>query len=300
MSTMALPKTKALAGWYGADRMLAHTVGQELAGSKAAFVLFAGGMSALLHIKARTLIVNDLHRHQINLARVAGHRMLGPALYRRLKRLAFHPDELKGAQDYCRTREELSEDPDSLFAAGQSDPRFEKGPDLDWAVAYFVCCWQGRGGNAGQKNEFNGNLSLRYDAGGGDSNTRFRSAVGGLVAWRRAVLGRATFTCQDAFALLDNIGDDPENGIYSDAPWVGPGELYRHTFKTDDHRRLALKLSSYRRARVVVRYGICPLIEELYPRDKWTYREQTSRAQSNGAVKEALILNGPSFATEAA
>lgn len=285
--------TTALASWFGSDRMIAQAVGQELAGCTWVGVAFAGGMSALAHIDARSLLVNDLHRHVVNLAAAAAHPALGPSLYRRLKRKAFHPDELRAAQSRCQLREQSDGGPDTLFASGFPDPRFERGPDLDWAADYFVVAWMGRNGTAGTPGEFRAGLSLRWDAGGGDSNTRYRSAVASLVAWRR-VLRRCNFTSEDAFDFLARVKDKPGHGLYVDAPWPEDGDGYTHRFTTTMQRRLAQRLSEFRHARVVVRFGDHQLIRELYPDGRWAWRRLKGRNNANADVAECLILNGPS------
>jgi len=61
----------ALAPWFGSNRTLAENVGTALAGCQWVGVPFAGGMCELLQIKARSLLVSDLHRHVLNLAAVA-------------------------------------------------------------------------------------------------------------------------------------------------------------------------------------------------------------------------------------
>ena len=114
-----------LAPWFGSNRMLASEVGKSLQGCRWVGVVFAGGMSELLHIDAPTMVVNDLHRHVINLARVVGDEVLGPKLYRRLRRLTFHPDELRTAQFLCDGWERVEE-------VHTPEAR------LKWAENYFV------------------------------------------------------------------------------------------------------------------------------------------------------------------
>lgn len=283
MSTATLPKVKALAGWFGANRILAARVGESMVGSDAVFIPFAGGMSELLYIDARTILVNDKHAAMINLARIAGDPVLGPQLYRRLRRRPFCLSELESAQRTCKLKEEAIYNP--LFCAGDViDP-------IEWAEAYFICCWMGRGGNAGTAKEFDGGLSMRFDGNGGDSATRYFSAANSLVAWRRRVLWRCTFTELDAFEFLTKVRDIDGNTIYSDAPWPGPGDGYKHRFGHDEQCRLAKVLASFNKARVVIRFGDHPTIRELYPSSIWTITEQTSRAQSNGDVQELLIVS---------
>lgn len=281
-------KTTALAGWYGSNRMLAANVGAELSGCEYVAVPFTGGMSELAHIHARTVQVNDLHRHVINLASVAAHPVLGPKLYRRLRRLAFHPDVLAEAQRICKVREVGHEGLMVIFD-GQSWSA-QVPPDLEWAVDYFVASWMGRGGNAGTDGEFTGAISTRWNANGGDSATRFRSAASGLPQWRR-ILRHCNFSHMDAFAFLARVKDAEGHGLYVDAPWPDAGDFYKHKFPPEDQSRLSAVLGAYRKTKVVIRFGVHPLIEKLYPRDKWRWREQTSRAQSNGDVREALIVS---------
>lgn len=303
--------TNALAPWYGSDRMVCERIGRELDGHPCVGIPFCGGLSVAKHITARTLICADLHRHVINLANVAKDRTLGPLLYRRLRRLAFHPHALAAAQAKCQEIEQSAE-VSGLFGGGVqpvAEPR-----DLEWAVAYFVCAWMARNGDAGTDSEFRAGMSVRWDAGGGDSAGRFRSATSSLIAWRR-VLSRGTFTVQDAFELIKSFLDRDEreqkkpaekrklrNALYVDAPWPGAGDCYRHKFGANKQLALATTLARFNpeTTRVVVRFGDHPRIRELYPQDTWTWVLRTSRAQDNGEVSEALIINGPSCAQEGA
>src|ERR1700693_1384880 len=93
----ATAKVTALAPWYGSNRMLASEVGKQLDGCNWVGIPFAGGMCEVAHIKARTLLIGDTHRHIINLACVASDPKLGPQLYRRLRRTAFHPEIISRA-----------------------------------------------------------------------------------------------------------------------------------------------------------------------------------------------------------
>lgn len=280
----------ALAPWYGSNRMLGNRVGELLNGCNFVAVPFAGGMSELVHVKARTLVVNDLHRHVINLATVAAHPSMGPALYRRLRRLAFHPDVLALAQRECRRRELDPAYGEALNAADEHSPRLNRSARIDWAADYFVCAWMARNGMAGTDGEFDAGLSVRWEAGGGDSVVRVRSATEGLRDWRK-ILARATFHCLDCFKFLEKCKDRPGHGIYSDPPWPSDGDGYRHKFGEEQQRRLAARLGEYRETRVVVRYGDHPLIRELYPTDRWEWVELTGRTAANKAKAEVLLVS---------
>lgn len=291
-------KITALASWYGSNRILARHVGDELAGCNWVGVVFAGGMSELPHITARTLQVNDLHRHVINLARVAADGRLGPKLYRALRRLPFHPITLVGAQSRCVERAGTRSDPYTSAALFGPKPADVCVPDLEWAIDYFICAWMTRHGSAGTPAEFTSGPSVRWNANGGDSAAHFHNAVRELPKWR-LLLRRCNFTTLDCFEFLATCKDEPKHGIYADPPFPGPGEKYTHSFTEAQQRRLAATLGSYRQARVVIRfYHTHPLIRELYPTDRWTWVRRVGRTQTNDDAAEVLILNGPSYARD--
>jgi DNA adenine methylase len=282
--------TKALAGWYGSARLVADHIGLALDGCAHVTIPFAGGMCEVARIKARSIVVSDLHCHIVNLAMTVADPVLGPKLYRAARRMPLHETILAAAQKRCKTRETRGSTGASLF--GDANIATPEMPNLDWALDYWICSWMGRGGQAGQPNEFDGGMSHRMDAGGGDSAKRFASATMSLMAWRRAFYPRCSFLCCDAFDLLPTVKDEPECGVYSDSPWAGkPGEIYKHAFDELKHRKLAGELSRFKHARVVIRYGVHPLVEELYPRDCWEWTIRAGRDRANQAKAEALIIS---------
>lgn len=267
----------ALAPWFGGSRMIAHEVGNELSGLRWVGVPFAGGMAELAHIDAPSLLVSDLHKHVINLARVVANDSTRRPLLRALKRIAFHPDELKLTQEVC----------------SRIEPTWAASPDVSLATAYFVTQWMGRSG--GTADEFKGGLSSRWNGNGGDSNTRYRSAIRSLAEWCR-VMRRCNFNCMDAFDFIVKVDDDPRNGLYIDAPWPDDGDGYKHAFTENDQRRLAEMLGRFEYTRIVIRYGDHPLVRDLYDREEngWTIRKITGRTQANKEKAELLIINGES------
>lgn len=273
-------KTTTMAQWYGSNRMLAPRVGQELAGCEWVGVPFCGGCCELPYIQCRSGIASDLHRHIINLARVVREPELLAQLVARLEATPFHQEQLHESQMACLDCDVY----DSSFP-----------PDVIWAFHYFVAVWMARGGAAGTEKEFDQGLSTRWNAGGGDSCKRFRSATESLAEWQQ-VCSRWTFLVLDVFEFLRKCKDQDRHGLYVDAPWVEAGDDYRHKFTA--HGELAAVLSAYRKTRVVIRYGDCPEIRALYPPDRWTYVEQISRTQANTGCAEVLIINGPSFTAE--
>jgi site-specific DNA-adenine methylase len=291
--------TNAIANWYGSNRMLASTVGAQLGKCEWVGIPFCGGCPEIPFIQCRSGIASDLHRHLVNLARVIREPLLKDGLSARLAATLFHEDELKRAQHRCRTIESLVDPGPGLFgfptpAPGDWSPWFRDG-DVDCAYEYFLCTWMTAGGRSGTAGEFNQSMSVRWNANGGDSCRRFRSAAESLDGWCRA-LANWNFVCRDAFDFLDDCKDESGHGIYVDAPWPEDGDGYKHPFDTRAQRALAKRLATFKSARLVIRFGDHPLIRELYSEDKWNWIRQTSRAQSNDKVNEVLILNGDSFA----
>lgn len=274
---MSEAKIKAIAPWFGSNRLNAHEVGAELAGLKWVGVPFAGSMCEIFEISAPAIVVCDLHKHLINMARIIAHPTKGPRLYRRLRRKLFHSDEHA----------------DHQAIAKQSEPSGDE--DIDAAEAYFVAVWMGRSHIAGVDDEFCGKLPARWNGNGGDSCKRYRSAVRSILAWRRA-MERCNFRVMDALQFIERCEDNAKNGIYADPPFPGPGDRYKHPFPEPKQRELAKLLNGFKKTRVVCRYYDHPLVRELYPESHWTWRRFTGRDQANNGVKpEVLLINGPSL-----
>jgi len=268
-------KITALAPWYGSNRILAKYAGRLLQCCKWVGLPFAGGMCELAHMNARTMLVSDLHRHVINLAMVVADQKKKAELIDHLNNRLFHSDVLDRAQKRCLARERM---PDVGLQIESTQ----------WAVDYFVCCWMARNGTAGTTDEFKAGLSVRWDAGGGDSVVRFRNAAASLEAWHK-IAQRCTFVCIDVFDFLDKVKDKPEHGLYLDAPWPTDGDHYKHTFTEAQQRRLADRLDQFQHCRLVIRYGDHPLILELYHEDKWKWNRLTGRTVLNKPKQEVLI-----------
>lgn len=270
--------TTALSPWFGSNRTLAPEVGKALRGCKWVGIPFGGGMCEVPHIKASTIVVSDLHRHIINLALCVQCPERRKQLIERLDAAPFHPDMLEIAQEICRKAENLP-------------PSFEITGGTDWAFNYFIACWMGRSHKCGIDDEFNGGLSIRWNANGGDSNTRYRSAVASLEAWG-VVMRRCNFSVLDCFAFLDRCEDAVGHGIYCDPPFLGPGDRYKHKFSEAQHRRLEAKLEKFKLTRVVCRFYDHPFIRELYPESRWKWNLLTGgRTQANEKAPEVLLTN---------
>jgi hypothetical protein len=275
-----LPAIGAIAPWFGSARLLGPKVGQLFEGASWVGIPFAGSMAEIPYIRARTIVVNDLHKGVITLARVVADETLGPKLYRRLRRDALHPDDLVESQNICRKMEKRSDCSDT----------FNDETILRWAEAMFVASWLARSGSAGTKSEFDATLSLRWAAGGGDSAVRFQNAIRSINAWRRS-LRRATFSSMDAFSFLEKCKDLPQHAIYCDQPFPGgPGDKYKYHFTLQQTKRLSVELLHFRQTRVVSRFYDHSIVRELYPETEWTWHHLSGRKQTNEAAPEVLLV----------
>jgi len=241
-------KVWALAPWAGAKRNLASAIVALLGRHNAYWEPFAGGAAILLAKEpSRIEVINDLHRDLINMAHIIQDPILGPKLYRRLRRTLF-------SQDFHREVLEQLEN--------ETDP-------LERAYCYFVKAWQSWGGVAGTTRG-GSKMSIRYTNNGGYQAKRFASAVESIPAWRRR-LRNVTILNMDAFELIPKIEDAPNVVIYCDPVYIENNVGYEHDFLPIDHIRLAQILHRFKRARIVLSYYDHPALDDLYP--DWTKRK---------------------------
>lgn len=260
-------KMLALAPWFGANRLLASVVGHELRNLQWVGIPFAGGMSELFYIKCTTLVVNDLHKHIINLAKIVQEH--GPELYRALKRYTFSQDTLDYANSYCTS----------------IDLGLVEAEQIDWACQYFITCWMSRSALAGTDAEFKSKIPILWKI-GSDSNTRYRSAVKSILGWQK-VVKNCNFVSTDVFDFLNNCTDGKPYGLYLDPPFVDVGGAYKHKF--DKHELLCKRLNMFKQTRIVIRYYDHPLIRELY--HNWEIVDLLGHDQNNKSKSELLIIN---------
>jgi site-specific DNA-adenine methylase len=266
------PKQTRLIQNFGANTEHAEDVGRLLYGLSFVAIPFGGGMTEVPHIAAKQLLVNDGHSHVVNLCRVIQDDSMRAWLIAEADLRPFHPSALFESQ--CRS----AKGPAMI-------------PDRGAALDYFICVWMGRGGDALTTGELTGALPVRWNANGGGSNKRYRTAIEGLESWGRA-FRRCEFTSLDALEFVATFcvrSDRTDSGIYCDPPWPDAGEEYAVGFTDEQQRDLALRLSLIQNARVVVRFGEHPLIRALYPSDTWTWHEFESRDQANQRKPEFLI-----------
>lgn len=278
-------KISALAPWFGAKRNLAAAIVEELGPHRVYWEPFCGSMAVLLAKPTCVMeTVNDLHGDLVNLARVVQHDVLGPLLYRRLRRTLMSDVLHREAAERHRARGDAG----------------DGAPDVEAAYDYFLCAWLGRNGCAGTQS-YNQGFCLRFTANGGHAATRWTNVVDSIPAWRRR-LRHVTILCRDAFELLPRIEDAPGTAIYLDPPYLAKGAKYVHDFEDAQHARLAEELRRFKKARVVVSYYDDPRLDALYA--GWTRRSiivskslahQGQRGASAAKAHEVLLLNGPSY-----
>jgi DNA adenine methylase len=228
--------------------------------------------------------VNDLHGDLTNLAWVIQDQRLGPALYRRLRRVLSSQEEFAAALAEVRA----SDSPDER-------------PDLERAYHYFIASWQGLNGVSGTS-AFNTNFARRFSSNGGDAGARWVGAVQSIPTWRRR-MERVNVLRSDGLELCEKIEDKAGTVIYADPPYLKKGASYLHDFDEGDHKRLAKALARFRLTRIVVSYYEDPRLDVLYPR--WTKRPldvvkalvQSGKRDKRGATKapEVLLINGRSL-----
>jgi len=241
--------------------------------------------------------VNDLHAGLVNLARVIQDDVLGPAFYRRLRRVLMHETFFQESDAEFRADESrdfagrILRDEDAATASNR----------LLCAYDYFIVSWLGRNGSSGTPAASKGTYCVRYTGNGGHAGKRWNSAVASIPAWRRR-MRNVTILNRDGFDLLARIEDAEGTAIYCDPPYLVKGDKYLHDFEAQDHQRLADSLGRFRKARVVVSYYEHPLLDKLYP--SWTRVCRTvNKALAHGGQRganqsqavEVLLLNGPSY-----
>jgi DNA adenine methylase len=265
--------SQRLLPYAGANTANAHRVGELLAGCKYVAIPFVGGFTEVPHITARMIVVNDLHKDVINLGKMVATRRKDMLAV--LRWLPVSDRARAESVAYMRSRENSDDAQASVHRA----------------IAYFVTQWMGRSGQAGTDKELAGGVPTRTNANGGGTAQRYWSAVKSLAQWG-IVMRRCDFETLDwrEFAAK-YMGDFDGHGYYLDPPsWPGAKVEYTHGFAESEHRYLADTMNSYRKARIVVRYGDHPLIRELYPEGEWTWHLMDGRNQGNNAVREALIV----------
>jgi DNA adenine methylase len=290
-------KITAIAPWFGSKRNLAPEIVKELGPHRVYWDLCCGSMAVLLSLEPCVMeTVVDLHGDLTNLAKVIQDRKLKSNLYKRLRGTLMSEQLHREAAERYRSQ-------------GYFVPSGE--PDPERAYDYFLCSWLGRNGVSGTQS-YNQDFCVRYTANGGHAAKRWRSAIGSIHAWSER-LRNVTILNRDIFDILPRIDDIAGTSIYCDPPYLVKGAKYIHDFTLKDHQRLAMELSRFRNARVVLSYYDHPKLKELYPSWIWTHRKievtkslvnQGMRCRHSDKVAdkaiEVLLINGQSYKNETA
>lgn len=244
----------AIAPWFGSKRTLAPLIVEEFGPHRAYWEPFCGSLAILFEKLSSTMeTVNDLNGDLVNLARVVQDDALSVKLFDRLYRVTCSEAQHREAAERWKAQGKLP--------AGAE-------PDLERAVDYFICSWNGRNGVAGTAN-YNQGFCRRFTKNGGHAAKRFASAVESIPDWWDRLRG-VTILSADAFTLIPKIEDAKGVVIYCDPPYIEKGAKYLHDFTGGDHARLAEQLGRFEETRVVVSYYDHPRLAELYPATRWT------------------------------
>lgn len=267
-------KTKSALSYFGSDSEVAASLAAMLDGCNHVTIPFVGGAAILPHLKARSIICNDLHDAAINFYRVlSGREGDREKLIYLCTHAISHPSELAEAGIIMKSP--LSHD--STLKA--------------WA--FWATCWIGRKGKGGTKYMV-GMPSVRRTASGGSNASRLKAAAADLNEWA-AHFQRCEWECKCFRELLPKVADNERCGVYCDPPWVDLGRDYLHSFTEEDHIDLRDMLSRFEHTKVVVRYGDHPLVRDLYA--GWHIEAAESRTQTNKVKGEIWIANDLSVST---
>lgn len=271
----------ALAPWMGSKRQLAGRIVEALGPHDAYYEPFCGSMAVLFaKPPVRHEVVNDLNRDLVNVAAVLQSRPLAAEL---LARLHF---TLAAEELYREAR------------AAVMTPYAGRLGSVERAYHALVTWWLGRNGMAGTKKNRTG-FAARYSKRGGGGAVRFRAMVACVPTWA-ARLARVEVLNRDALEVAERVHDEAGTAVYCDPPYVVKAQEYEHDFEAGDHERLAGALSRFQKARVVLSYYPHPLLEGLYPRDRWDWQEivvtkniRNTDTRTGGGAKatELLITN---------
>lgn len=294
-------KIRTILPWFGGKRKMARRIARECCQQdgtppKSFWEKCCGGCAVTLAMpRCAHMTVVDKHPALMNLIRVIQDPVLGPQLYRRLRRVVCHSEVFDDA------RQALTAATASLFGGGELAP-------IDAAFHYFVASWMGRNGVSGAKRALQ-SMAIRWTSGGGHGGVRFAGAVDSIPSWRRRMRD-ITALQMDIFYTMEKVEDQEGTSIYIDPTYLFDEQhrsgncQYEYEFSPRDHARLAAAARRFNKGRLVISYYDHPLLRELY--DGWTFvhhptkknlHVQNRRGVGSVDVPEILIINGPSWTT---
>lgn len=124
--------------------------------------------------------------------------------------------------------------------------------------------------------------------------------------WKNIIplLWKATNRLKDAIIMnrsyeeIIELFDGKEALFYCDPPYIVKSGKYRYDFEEEDHRKLADILSGIE-GKVLISYYDHPLLDELYPENKWkrtkktfnVYADKMSMSKTRRKTHEMLLKN---------
>lgn len=260
-------KTQSLLSYFGSDSESAPDLASMLNHCSHVTIAMVGGASIIPYLTARAIVANDLNDYAIN-------------FYQCLR--GVHGERTK--LDLIECCQHTLSHPATLR---QANAKLQSEVALDRAWAYWAICWVGRKGKGGTRGEVK-MPSVRWNANGGTNATRIKTAADDLYEWADHV-ERCEWLCECYSTLIPKVSNHPDCGLYIDAPWIGAGDAYLHSFTEADHRKLRTLVERFDQTTVVIRYGDDPSIRELY--SDWIIVDATSRDQANQVKPEIWIHN---------
>lgn len=239
------------------------------------FVLCCGALGDLVTMDPpiRTEIAVDTYGLAINLANVLSNEVQAKTLYARLSRTIVSDGVRKAAIKTLQAEKANAIDVTKLTKARA----------IDLAYLYFVASWQGRSGISGSQSAWSGS-AIRWTTTGGSRRARFCGAVEAIPPFHLR-LRNVDFTQGCAIKASEKIEDKDCVAISVDPPYKGRTFKYVYDFreadpadkdpwvvKYGDHGRLARALNRFRKARVAIWYYDVPMLDELYPKERWERR----------------------------
>jgi len=275
-----------LAPWFGAKRKLAPFIVERLGPHDSYVEPFCGSMAVLFaKPRARLEIANDINRDLVNVAACLADPASAAELLGRLHFTLAAEELYRAARERCR----------DAYAG-------ELG-NVARAYDALLVWWLGRSGTAGTRKSRT-SFSARFSPNGGSAGSRWRALVNSVPWFARRLAGVDVLN-RDAFAVLAQVHDTARTAVYVDPPYVLKSVEYEFDSpKGPDearawHTKLAAACNRFERARVVVSYYPHPILDELYPADRWDRVEiRTTKTLANTAKNSLKGRAGATPATE--
>lgn len=283
-------KIKAAAPWAGGKRKIASAIIEELGEYDTLVDVFVGGYSWELQAeKAPHEFLNDANPFLVNVLRCL--RDYRPKLAEWLDATPFDRGEFELAASWVSDLKRLPN---------------ELGDCIELAASQLIVWWMGPNGLAGTTTK--PWFATRHTKTGGSPETRWNSFRSSIPAISERLQG-SEITNLDFRVLLGNRRfDSIGTAIYCDPPYLN--KTFDYQFEEDiqadgsrkpfPHQKLAEALNAHKRARIVVSYYDDPLLDVLYPREKWRRRYiETAKNSANSVGKgrkktpavELLLVN---------